>query len=104
MKKYYVEVRENGNTYWYSDLECTILHRENGPAVERSDGYKAYYQNNKWHRIDGPARIWPNGDEEYWIDGVRYTKEEFLAKTNPVKELTVADIEKLLGYPVKIVK
>jgi len=104
MQKYYVVVYSNGDICWHSDPECIIFHRENGPAIENTDGYEAYYQNNKWHRIDGPARIWRDGGEEYWIEGVHYSKEEFLAKTQPVKELTVSDIEKLLGYRVKIVK
>jgi len=104
MQKYYVQVFTNGNIFWYSDPGCTIIHRENGAAVDRFDGYKEYFQNGKLHRLDGPARIWPDGTEQYWIDGVQYSKEEFLAETNPVKELTVADIEKLLGYQVKIIK
>ena len=103
MQKYYVRVRENGNTYWYSDPEYKILHRLDGPAVETPDGFKAYYQNGKPHRLDGPAIIDPNKVEDYWIDGVYYTKKEFKKKTRPVKELTVAEVEKLLGYPVKIV-
>jgi len=35
---------------------------------------------------------------------VEYTEAEFLAQTQPVKELTIADIEKLLGHRVKVVK
>ena len=38
------------------------------------------------------------------INGVKYTEQEFLAKTRPAKELTVAEIEKLLGYSIKVVK
>jgi len=104
MQKYYVQVFPNGNTFWYSDPECEIVHRENGPAVEYANGTKVYYQNCKRHRLDGPAIEYDNGDGEYWIDGVQYTKEEFISKTQPVKELTIADVEKLLGYQVKIVK
>lgn len=89
MQKYYVQVTSDGNTFWCSDPEFKILHRETGPAIESTDGYKAYYQNGKRHRLDGPARIWPDGEEQYCIDGVYYTKEEFLAKINQVKELTV---------------
>lgn len=104
MQKYYVKVFPNGDTYWFTNPECTIIHRENGPAIEFADGYKVYFQNNKWHRLDGPARIWSDGYEEYWIDGLEYTKEDFLKKTKPVKELTVAEVEKMLDYQVKIVK
>ena len=59
-------------------------------------------KSGKFHRIDGPAFERADGRVEYWIDGVEYTEKEFLAKTQ-TKELTVAEIEKLLGYSVKIV-
>ena len=58
----------------------------------------------KIHREDGPAIEYASGDKEWWLNGEKYTEKEFLAKTRPVKELTIAEVEKLLGYPVKIVK
>ena len=39
--KYYVIVTEDG-TFWHKDAEMTILHREGGPAVEMSNGYKEW--------------------------------------------------------------
>ena len=103
------------------------LHREDGPAIEWTDGTKAWWLNGKCHREDGPARVWPNGrkewyvngqlhrvdgpaieyangDKEWWLDGKKYTEEQFIATTRPTKELTIAEVEKLLGYPVKIIK
>ena len=59
-------------------------------------------KSGKYHRIDGPAFERASGNKEWYIDGVEYTEKEFLAKTQ-TKELTVAEIEKLLGYSVKIV-
>ena len=80
-------------------------HRTDGPASECADGGKFWYQNDKWHRTDGPAIERANGSKEYWIEGARYTEEEFLKKTQPkIEELTVAEISKRLGYEVKIVK
>jgi hypothetical protein len=38
------------------------------------------------------------------LNGVEYTEEEFNKKTVTAKELTLAEIETLLGYPVKVVK
>jgi hypothetical protein len=70
-KKYNVEVDTNGDKFWYKNGE---LHREDGPAVEYYDGTKKWY-----------------------LNGFNYTEEEFLKKISPVKELTVAEIEKLLG-------
>ena len=81
IKKYYVTVDDLGNTRWYKDAKCKVLHRENGPAVE-----------------------WCNGDKEWYINGKELTEAEFLAATQPVVEMTVADVEKLLGKRVKIIK
>ena len=52
-------------------------HREDGPAYEQPDGYKAYCINNMLHREDGPARIHPNGNEEWYLNGKKYTKEDW---------------------------
>jgi len=40
-------------------------HRENGPAVEYPNGDKSWYINGKLHREDGPAVEWSNGTK-YW--------------------------------------
>ena len=126
IEKYYVTVEYDGATRWYKDSKCTILHRTDGPALEWSDGkvwyqdgqyhrtdgpaieystgYKNWYQNGKRHRTDGPAIEWSDGTKEWYINDEALTEEEFLAATQPVVEMTVADIEKLLGKRVKIVK
>ena len=127
VKKYYVMVDDAGNTFWYKDAKCYVLHRENGPAVEYSNGDKFWYQNDqlhrengpaiecadgtkRWyqrgqrHRTDGPAVEYTNGYLEWWLNGKQMLEAEFLAATQPVVELTVADIEKLVGKRVKIIK
>ncbi len=91
----------DGTKSWYLNGK---LHREDGPAHVYSDGTKSWYLNGKLHRVDGPAREFSDGRKEWWIDGINYTEAEFLVKTQPAKELTIAEVEKLLGYPVKIVK
>jgi hypothetical protein len=40
MKTYTVEVLANGTRYWYLK---GVLHREDGPAVEYSDGTKCWF-------------------------------------------------------------
>ena len=127
IKKYYVTVDVFGNTRWCKDAKCEVLHRENGPAVEYADGSKIWYQNGQLHRTDGPAIDRANGHKEWWqnhqphrtdgpavifedgdkywyIKGVRMSEAEFLAATQPVVEMTVADVEKLVGKRVKIIK
>ena len=70
VKKYYVTVDECGTTRWYKDAEHSIRHRENGPAVEYSNGDKLWYHNDQLHRIDGPAIISERGDK-YWYQNNR---------------------------------
>ena len=127
IKKYYVTVDDEGTTRWYKDAKCNILHRENGPAVEYAGGTKEWCQNGQLHRTNGPAIEWRDGDKRWFQNGQRHridgpavmyadgskvwyindkamTEAEFLAATQPVVELTVADVEKLVGKRVKIVK
>ena len=88
-----------GRKEWYLNGK---LHREDGPAVEWKHGSKEWYLNNQLHREDGPAVEWYDGDKEWYLNGKLYTEEEFIKATNPV-ELSVAEIEKLLGYQIKVV-
>ena len=104
IKKYYVTVDEEGTTRWYKDAKCKVLHRENGPAVEYAGGTKEWCQNGQLHRTNGPAIEWRDGDKRWYINGKKLTEAESLAATQPAVEMTVADIEKLLGKRVKIVK
>ena len=127
IKKYYVVVDDFGNSRWYKDAKCTVLHRENGPAVDCTNGHKEWWQNDQLHRIDGPAIEWRDGDKRWFQNGQRHridgpavmyangskawyindnamTEAEFLAATQPTVEMSIADIEKLLGKRVKIIK
>jgi len=52
-------------------------HRENGPAVEWSDGYNVWYINGKVHREDGPAAISPNGSKYWFINDKQLSEKEF---------------------------
>jgi hypothetical protein len=61
-----------GNKYWYRNGK---LHREDGPAVEYSDGHKEWWVNGKPHRENGPAIKWCNGDKEWYWDGERHRKD-----------------------------
>jgi hypothetical protein len=121
MIKYEVRVYEDGNRFWYLNdkrhredgpaVECSngtrewflngVRHREDGPAVEHTDGDREWYLNGKRHRTDGPAIEYPSGKRYWYLNGERVTEE---AVTKPAKELTVAEIEQLLGHKVKIIK
>ena len=92
---------DDGTRCWYLNGEC---HREDGPAIERADGGKEWFLNGKRHREDGPAKEYADGSKAWYLNGKSLTEEEWKKKVNKVKELTVSEISKMLGYEVKIVK
>jgi hypothetical protein len=127
LKTQYIKIDECGHKFYYKDREMTILHREDGPAVEWSDGGKYWYLDGKrhrkdgpaaegtdgtkeWyldgklHREDGPAIEWDGGPKEWYLDGKQLTEEEHAKRT--VKEVVVSmdQIAKLLGVPVEKLK
>jgi len=91
----------DGTKIWYLNGK---FHREDGPAVEWADGSKEWFLNGKRHREDGPAIEWADGTKEWFLNGNELTKKEWERKTKKVKEMTVAEISKKLGYEVKVVK
>ncbi len=103
MAKYYVNVSSFG-TFWYKDPEMKIRHREDGPAMEWINGDKSWWIDGKVHRLDGPAIEHATGIKYWFKDGERLTKEEWEVAIRPVEELTVAQIEQLLGKRIKVIK
>ena len=94
-------VEWEGGRRWYQNGQ---LHRTDGPAVVYTNGTKYWWQNGLLHCTGGPAVEYPTGHKRWFINGVEMSESEFLAATQPAVELTVADIEKLLGKRVKIIK
>lgn len=84
-------VREKVDFYrsyiWY--VEGTeIIHREFGPAVEGFDGTKEWYLNNKKHRLNGPALIYPeNSWKAYYILNKRINEEDYIEIVDLYNEL-----------------
>ena len=62
----------DGSRRWMVDGQ---YHRLDGPAVIYPNGYQVGYQNGKRHRIDGPALIEADGTHAWHIDGVQITNE-----------------------------
>ena len=67
-------VKNSYGTFHYKDKDK--LHREDGPAVERANGYKAWYKNGNLHRVGGPAiervngdKVWCQNDKLHRVDG-----------------------------------
>ena len=102
----YIKIDEDGDKFYYRDKAMTVLHRIDGPAVERADGSKFWYVDGKCHRLDGPAVEWADGYKAWYVDGNELSEEEFNALTKPI-ELTLEDIAAKFGVDVnnlKIVK
>jgi hypothetical protein len=56
-------IHEYGEKFWYDSNGK--FHRDDGPAVIYADGDKAWYQHGKFHRDDGPAVEYADGDK-FW--------------------------------------
>jgi len=89
MIEYTVQVTPHATT-WYLNGE---RHREDGPAVEDDEGYKAWYLNGKRHRTDGPAYEETDGYKEWYLNGVKVTQADVMQ----TKEMTMAELEATLG-------
>ena len=86
--EYKVIEDEYGNIKWYYGK---VLHKENGPAVERHDGTKEWWINGELHREDGPAIEFADGTSKWFLDGKNLSKEDFdkiieVKNTPPIEE------------------
>jgi len=61
-------LQDNGNRVW-ADPETGLTHRENGPAIITANGGHFYYHQGLPHRIGGPAQIYANGVRKYYQEG-----------------------------------
>jgi hypothetical protein len=75
MQEQYIETSRYGTKKYFKDKAKTILHREDGPAVEYSNGERAWYVDGKLHRLDGPAIEHADGSKSWLVDG-KYHRED----------------------------
>jgi len=68
MRTQYILKNESG-TFYYSDKKMTKLHREDGPAVEWSDGSKHWYLNGKLYREDNRAFELADASKHWYLNG-----------------------------------
>ena len=82
-------IDENGDKFWKN--KEGKYHRIDGPAVEYRNGDKSWYQNGKQHRIDGPAVEWNNGDRDWYLRGKYFESKEafFEALTDEEKSIAL---------------
>ena len=72
----------NGDKLWYINDK---FHREDGPAIDHTDGDKYWYLNGNLHREDGPALEYSNGNK-YW-----YINDHLHREDGPALELVNGD-------------
>jgi len=84
MQEYVVKVKDSGDKWWRQNDK---LHRLDGPAIERSNGSKAWYQNDNLHRLDGPAFENSNGNKTWYQNGKLHRED------GPAVELANGDKE-----------
>ena len=60
-------VRHNGAIEYYQDGK---FHRLDGPAIECALGRKEWYKNGVLHRLDGPAIEWLDGTKQWYLNGI----------------------------------
>jgi hypothetical protein len=64
------------NEVFYTIKYSQILHRECGPALIRYDGKEKYWARfGKFHRVDGPAKIYEDGTLEWYIHGLLHRED-----------------------------
>jgi len=69
-------------------------------TVQVDSHYTKWYLNKKLHREDGPAVEHTNGNKEWYLNGYEVPEESVM---KPVKQLTVAEIEALLGHKIEVI-
>jgi len=81
MQEQYIYIDEYGHKYYYKDKAMTIYHRLDGPAVE-----------------------YANGNKFWWVDDKHLTEKQFNALTAPTLELTLDQIAAKFGVDASKLK
>jgi hypothetical protein len=78
-----LEIDEYGTKEWWLNGG---YHREDGPAVEFSNGEKQWCLNDKLHRVDGPALESADGSNHWFLDDEYYTFDKWLEANTYISE------------------
>lgn len=68
-------IAENGTMVWKNSIGQ--IHNEDGPAIERADGSKAWFINGELQRIGGPAIELSNGECFWFLPKKERVKNNF---------------------------
>lgn len=56
--------------------ECLDVPDNFTGIVEYEDGYKEWWNEDKIHRIDGPAVEYSDGTKGWWVDDIQYAERD----------------------------
>lgn len=95
---------EYQNQVCYSwSLPDGTIHREDGPALEYDNGTCTgpfmWYFNGLLHKLDGPARIWSDGQTEWWFHGKEISESQY---KEWIKEVGI-DLDNLSEYDKNLI-
>ena len=77
----HVLIWESNAIIWYDSDDK--WHRDGDmPAFITTDGHMVYYKHDKLHREYGPASLNYVEGEEYYLDNIEYSYDEYIMKLN----------------------
>ena len=68
-------VQQDGTAIWYKN---GVVHRNDGPAIERADGSREWYSEGVRHNYGGPAITSPDGKSRWFRQGKEFAEAEFI--------------------------
>lgn len=84
----------NGDIRWYQNDK---LHRLDGPAID-SPMQQEWYKEGELHRVDGPAYMVLDDEVyEWYIDGKRVTNPHEYQKLTNISDELLADLQQKYG-------
>jgi len=85
--QYFIELDNFGNKLWRN--KDGKFHRLDGPAVEFADGDKQWWKKGNLHRLDGPA-IEVGSYKAWWKNGVKFTDKDTFFESLTEEEKKIA--------------
>lgn len=82
-------IMDSDATHWFiikedhRDENCRF-HREDGPALTYANGDQEWFIHGNHHREDGPAIIWGE-TKEWWVNGIQYDPLTWMIKVHDLK-------------------
>ncbi len=67
-------INVHGTKFWFNNNR---LHRLDGPAMLSSDNDQYWFIDDNRHREDGPAILLSSNSEAFYLESVRFFETEF---------------------------